>query len=392
MGFPRKDTAIVGVYTTEQARGIERPPFELELEAMRGALEDAGLSFADVDGIGTTRLQSLIAGSYDPLHFWAEQLGQRPMNFMSSGQPAASLVKGALAVAGGLCKVFVFVHGKSGGVTWNASKAPPPTKARVVGDWSEHLYGATRVSWYALWAQRYMHDFGVSSEDLAQVAIDARYHATLNPNSLMGRRGELTVDEVVNSRMIASPLHLLDCALDNDGGYAIVITSAERARDLKKPPVYVLGGAESFYVDYYHNLPYPLFSLDGGGVRQATKTAMGLAGVTPEDIDVGGLYDCFTVTVLRNLEEMGFCKLGEAKDFIKDGGIRLGGRLPVNTDGGLLSNSHNGNPGGLPVIEVVRQLRRDVEPARQVKDAKVGLALSQGMSIHGVGGVLVLGV
>jgi acetyl-CoA acetyltransferase len=119
---------------------------------------------------------------------------------------------------------------------------------------------------------------------------------------------------------------------------------------------------------------------------------MGLAGVTPEDIDVGGLYDCFTVTVLRNLEEMGFCKLGEAKDFIKDGGIRLGGRLPVNTDGGLLSNSHNGNPGGLPVIEVVRQLRRDVEPARQVKDAKVGLALSQGMSIHGVGGVLVLGV
>jgi len=383
--------AVVGVYTTEQAPTLDRSGFSLEIEAMTGALAEAGLTVADVDGIATTRMTSEVSGSYDPLYFWAEQMGQRPLRYLGSGLPAAALGKAATAIAAGMCETFVLVHGKSG-TKINPAKAAMPTAAEQVGAWSERLYGASRAGWYAVWARRYMHEFGVTSEQLAQVAVDARHHATFNPNSIMGDRGEITVDDVMSSRTIASPLHLLDCALDNDGGYAVVLTTTERARDLKATPVTILGAGESIYIDYYLNLPSPLFPPEGGAVRKAADTAFGLAGVTHDDIDVAGLYDCFTVTLLRDLEEMGFCPLGEAAAYVKDGHTRLGGSMPTNTDGGCLSSSHNGHPGGMHVIEVVRQLRGTVTPGRQVPDAQLGVALSQGMSVMGGAGVLVLGV
>lgn len=395
MAFPSGQVAIVGVYTTEQAPTIARSGAALELEALQGALADAGLSVRDVDGIATTRRESAVAGSYDPLYFWPEQLGQRPLTYFGSagtgGLPGGAVVKGAVAIAAGMCEVFVLVHGKSGSRI-NPAKAPAPTQAPRVGAWSEQLFGATRVSWFALWAQRYMHEFGVTSEQLARVAVDARYHATLNPESIMGRKGTITVADVLASRMIASPFRLLDTSLDNDGGYAIVLTSAARARDLKKKPVYVLGGSEAAYVDYYHNFPYPTFPASGGAVRRAADQAFAMAGVRREDIDVAGLYDCFTVTTVRDLEEMGFCKLGEGADYVAEGHARLGGRMPVNTDGGCLSNSHNGHPGGMQVIEVVRQLRGEVTPQRQVPDARLGVSLTQGMAIHGGAGVVIMGV
>lgn len=391
-----REVAIAGVYTTEQAPNIARPGIHLEIEAFKGALADAGLDARDVDGIATTRRESAVPGSYDPIYFWAEQLGQRPLGYMgyaaTGGMFTGAVANAALAVAMGRCEVCVLVHGKSGSKI-NPAKQPLPTSAPRVGDWSELQFGATRVSWYAAWAQRYMHEFGVTSEQLAKVAVDTRHHATLNPASLMGKRGEITIADVVNSRMIASPLHLFDCAQDNDGGYAIVITSAERARDLRKRPVRVLGVGESAYTDYYLNMPYPLFGApQGSTVKRATDSAFDMAGVKRSEIDVAGLYDCFTVTVLRDLEEMGFCKLGEAAGFVQDGHTRLGGSMPVNTDGGLLSNTHTFNPGGMHVIEVVRQLRQEVEPARQVPNPKLGVALGQGMSIHGAAGVVVLGV
>jgi acetyl-CoA acetyltransferase len=395
MPFAQRQAAIVGLYATEQVPNIACSGAALEIEALRGALDDAGLTVADVDGIATTRLQSPVAGSYDPLYFWPEQLGQRAITYMGSagtgGLPAGALAKGALAVSAGMCEVFVLVHGKSGSKI-NQAKAPMPTTAPRVGAWSEQLCGATRASWFALWAQRYMHEFGITSEQLAQVAVDARYHATLNPASIMGHKGEITIEDVVTSRMIASPFRLLDCALDNDGGYAIVVTTAERARDLRKPPVYILGAAEAAYVDYYHNVPYPLFRGEGSAVRSAANIAFGMAGVKRSDVDVAGLYDCFTVTTLRDLEEMGFCDIGAGAAYVAEGHTRLGGSMPVNTDGGCLSSSHNGHPGGMHVIEVARQLRREVAPARQVPDAKIGAALSQGMAIHGGAGVLVMGV
>jgi acetyl-CoA acetyltransferase len=390
MTFPSGQVAIAGVYVTEQAPNLARSGFDLEREALLGALDDAGLALADVDGISTTRMTSEVPGSYDPLYFWAEQLGQRPIRYTSSGLPAAALGKAAAAIAAGLCDTFVLVHGKSG-TKINPAKAALPNEAPRVGAWSETIFGASRASWYAVWARRYMHEFGVTSEQLAQVAVDARHHATLNPASIMGRRGEITIDDVVNSRMIASPLHLLDCALDNDGGYAIVLTSTERARDLRKKPVTILGAGEGIYIDYYLNLPCPSFPAEGGAVRRAADTAFGLAGVRRDEIDVAGLYDCFTVTLLRDLEEMGFCPLGEAAAYVKDGNTRLGGAMPTNTDGGCLSSSHNGHPGGMHVIEVARQLRGEVTPDRQVPNAQLGVALSQGMSVMGGAGVLVLG-
>ncbi len=245
--------------------------------------------------------------------------------------------------------------------------------------------------WYAMWAQRYMHDFGVTSADLAQVAVTHRYHATLNPDSIMGSRGEITVDDVLGSRVVASPLHLLDCAIDNDGGYAIVIASEAVARSCRKTPVWVLGGAESAYTDIYSSISDPWFPEEGKAVRRTADLAFAQAGVTRDDIDVAGLYDCFTVTMLRDLEEMGFCKLGEGAGYFAEGHTRLGGSMPANTDGGLLSNSHNTNPSGMHTVEVVRQLRGECG-ARQVPEAKIGISLAQGYAVHGMAGTLIMAV
>jgi acetyl-CoA C-acetyltransferase len=154
--------------------------------------------------------------------------------------------------------------------------------------------------------------------------------------------------------------------------------------------VWVLGAAESYFTDFYASINEPWFPDDGQAVRTAANKAFAMSGLSRDDIDVANLYDCFTITLVRDLEEMGFCKLGEGAQFVKDGNCRLDGRLPTNTDGGLLSNSHCGEPGGMPTIEIVRQLR-DECGARQVPNARIGVSLSQGYSVHGVAGVLVLG-
>jgi acetyl-CoA acetyltransferase len=252
-------------------------------------------------------------------------------------------------------------------------------------------HGAYMTPWYAMWAQRYMHEFGVTSEDLAEVAVTHRYHATLKPDSVMGSRGPLTVEDVVGSRMISTPLHLFDCAVDTDGGYAIVVASAEVARGTRGKPVWVIGGAEATHTDSYTTFDAPWFPAQGHSVRRSGDIAFAQAGVTRDDIDVAGLYDCFTITVLRDLEELGFCKLGEGAAYFKEGHTRLGGSMPANTDGGLLSNTHCGLPHGLFTVEVARQLRGECGE-RQVSGAKIGLSLAQGASVHGYAGTLIMAV
>jgi acetyl-CoA acetyltransferase len=207
----------------------------------------------------------------------------------------------------------------------------------------------------------------------------------------MGQRGEVTVDDVLATRMICSPLHLLDCALDTDGGYALVIASAEVARGCRTKPVWILGGGDGMHADFYGTIDAPWFTEHGQSVRVAGDIAFAQAGVTRDDIDVGGLYDCFTITMLRDLEELGFCKMGEGADYFREGHTRLGGSMPCNTDGGLLSNSHNGMPHGMHTIEVVRQLRGDCGD-RQVPNAKIGLSLAQGASVHAYAGTLIMAV
>jgi acetyl-CoA acetyltransferase len=205
----------------------------------------------------------------------------------------------------------------------------------------------------------------------------------------MGPRGEITVEDVLASRPICEPLHLLDCSLDNDGGYALVVASADVVGDCRKPPVWVLGGAEATYTDFYTTINDPWFPAEGKAVRKCADIAFGVAGLKRDDVDVAGLYDCFTITTIRDLEEMGFCKLGEGAAMAKDGRTRLGGRMPVNTDGGLLSNSHNGDPSGMPAIEVVRQLRGECG-RRQVEGARIGVALGQGWAVHGQAATVLL--
>jgi acetyl-CoA acetyltransferase len=253
------------------------------------------------------------------------------------------------------------------------------------------IQGAYMSAWYALWTRRYMHQFGVSAELMAEYSVIARHHAVLNPDSVMGVKGEITVEDVLNSRLIADPLHLLECSLDNDGGYAIVVASEEIARDCQKAPVWILGGAEAAYTDFYETITRDWISDTPQAVRTAADTTFGMAGVSRDDIDVAGMYDCFPITMARNLEEAGFCALGEGAAYMQAGHISLGGKMPTNTDGGLLSHSHNGNPSGFQVTEVTKQLRGECG-ARQVPDAKIGLVLSQGWAVHGIGATAILAV
>lgn len=393
MAFPKRQAAIAGVYLTQQGKLPERSSFSLQLEAIRGALDDAGMTLDDIDGLlpmsGSNHIGAQ-SGATDAHQFWAEQLGRRPISLMEVGGASGQLAKASAAIASGLCDVAVLFYGKAGAPVGPRGTMVPDRAPRV-NEWSFSIHGGYMIPFYALWAQRYMHEFGVTSEDLAQISVVDRYHATLNPDSVMGHKGEITVEDVLASRPIADPLHLFDCSLDNDGGYAVVITTAERARDCPKNPVYVLGGAEAAYTDFYVSFDDEWFTESGKSIRRATDRAFGLAGVTRDDIDVVGSYDCFTITGIRNLEEMGFCKIGEGADYVREGHIRLGGKMPVNTDGGLLSGSHCGDPSGLMVVEVVKQLRGECG-ARQVPDAKIGLALQQGFAVHGIGSTLIMGV
>lgn len=389
MSFLSRKSAVVGVYTTQMAKKLPTTGVALQIEAIRGALDDAGLSASQVDGVIPLD-PSPVPGTASVHMFWAEQLGEHPLTFMEQGIASGGVAKAAAAIAAGMANVVVLFYGKAGysigpGGTAAAQKAPRTS------EWGYDIHGGYMSPWYAMWTQRYMHEFGATESDLAHVPVTHRYHATLNPASVMGVRGEITVDEVLSSRYIAEPMHLLDCAIDNDGGYAIVIASEEIARDCKKDPVWILGGAESAYTDFYMTINKPWFPTEGKAVRRTAERAFSMAGVTREDIDVAGLYDCFSITMVRDLEELGFCKLGEGFEYFKEGHTRLGGSMPCNTDGGLLSNSHVGNPSGLHTIEVVRQLRNECAD-RQVPNAKIGLSLAQGFAVHGQAGTLILAV
>lgn len=391
MAYPRRQAAVVGVYTTEHARFMDRSSTSLEVEAIRGALADAGLSIADVDGI----VPSVPAFSFrglgpgrSPEQFWTAQLGGRVLSYLSHQSGSNGAQQAAIAVAAGMANVVVMFHGKSNRQL-GPKGTPMPDRAQRVDAWSTATWGGFMAPWYGMWARRYMHEYGATGEDLARVGVVQRYHATLNPDSLMGSRGEITVDDVLTSRMVAEPLHLLDCSLDNDGGYALVIASAEIARDCKNKPVWVIGGAGAGNSDSYLTVDAPWIRPEDSAARRAGDIAFAQAGVTRDDIDVANLYDCFSITFIRDLEELGFCKVGEGPGYIKEGNTRLGGAMPCNTDGGLLSGSHVGNPTGMMAVEIVRQLRGECG-TRQVPGAKIGLAMSQGNHVHGTVGTLIL--
>jgi len=369
MGFERA-AVIAGVYEHPTRLAPDKTAYQIHAESARGALADAGLGIADVDGFATSGVGPLGVMTV------AEHLNLNPRYFDSTSIGGSSFVAhvghAAAAIRAGLCDVCLVTYGSTASSdrfavgTGGAGMSDPP-------DQFESVYGPTIVGAYAMVAQRHMHEFGTTSEQLAEVAVAMRHHASLNPAAKF--REPITVADVLASRLVSSPLHLLDCCIISDGGGALVVTSAERARDLKKAPVQILGAAEA--VCHTAAGRRDLTDMAAG---QSGPRAMAMAGVSHADVDLCMIYDSFTITVVETLENLGFCRKGEGGAFVAGGRLRCDGALPVNTDGGGLSSNHPGMRGMFLVIEAVKQLRGECGP-RQVRDCEIALC-------HGTGGML----
>ena len=344
-----------------------RNAMELMVEAVHGALGDAGICLSEVDGIfAATAFHSMAGMSL------AEHLGVQPKFSDGSNIGGSSFMAHALyaamALEMGLINVAVIAYGSNqrtaGG--FKSISEPMPFEA---------VYGPRNpITAYALATSRYMHEFGATKEDLAEVAVAARKWAQLNPEAC--ERGDLTIDDVVNARMISDPLGKLDCCLVTDGAAAIVMTRADRAKDTAKAPVYLLGAA----MEHHHRMISAMPSLTQTAAAASGPRAFEMAGYAPSDMDTAQLYDAFTINTILFLEDLGFCAKGEGRDFVKDGRIAPGGALPVNTNGGGLSCVHPGMYGLFVTSEAIRQLRGGCGD-RQVDGAKLSVA-------HGNGGVL----
>jgi acetyl-CoA C-acetyltransferase len=252
--------------------------------------------------------------------------------------------------------------------------APPPRYSEAPELGFEAPFGPVTVAWYALAARRHMYEFGTTSEQLAEIKVAASYHAQYNPDALL--RNKVSVEDVVSSPLVADPLHRLDCCVITDGGGAVVVVSPEVARDLPRRKAKILGHGES--PKHANN---GRIDLTYTGATWSGPRAFEEAGVTPSDVDYASIYDSFTITVLEQIEDLGFCEKGKGGQFVSDGAlIAPHGKLPFNTDGGGLCNNHPANRGGMTkILEAVRQVRGEAHPEVQVPDCEIALA-------HGTGG------
>jgi acetyl-CoA acetyltransferase len=368
---------IVGVATSDYPYLPEMSEGAVHAQAAERALADAGLSFDDVDGYASA--------GYHPLYSVAmcEYLGLRPTWLDETNIGGASfevhLEHAARAIEAGDCEVVLITYGsiqlssmgrQIGGGGGGGGVMAPQT-------W-DGLWGNSLVGSYALAATRHMHQYGTTSEQLAEISVTMRRHAGFNP--MAQYRDPITVDDVLGSKLVADPLHKLDCCVVSDGGGACVVTTEERARDLPGRPVFVLGAA--------HTLTHALNvsqsdDLTVSAAARSGPDALARAGVSLGDVDTLQLYDSFTITVVLTLEGLGFCAPGEGGAFVEGGRLAFDGPLPTNTDGGGLSACHPGMRGMFLLVEAVRQLRGEAGPT-QVHDAEVAL-------VHGTGGYLSTG-
>jgi acetyl-CoA acetyltransferase len=365
--------AIVGVGETPVGKVPGRSALWFNAEATRLALADAGIDKRQVDGLLTC--PSFVAPFHRMSVAVSEYLGIQPtfsntVN-VSGASAAASVSLAAAAIHAGLAETVVVCCGDNmlSGMTRDlAVKALVESRDPQY----EAPFGLLVATTFALTAQRHMAEYGTTREQLARVAVITREHARRKPGAHM--TAPLTVDEVLASKPITTPYHMLDCALVSDGGAALVLTSAERARDLRKKPVYLLGAGESYTQEHI----FCAESITTTGARISSGKAYAMAGVGPGDIDVAGIYDCFTGTVIMMLEDLGFCKKGEGGPFVEAGHVTFGGRIPINTHGGMLSYAHPGLPGGFfHIVEMARQLRGEAD-GRQVEGAALSLCHSLG--------------
>jgi acetyl-CoA acetyltransferase len=365
----RGSVAVVGVAESDElGRLPHKSSLQLHMEAVANAIADAGIRKSDIDAVFTSGRNSA--------NDVPEYLGIRPRFVGGTQVGGCSFIlhveHAMAAINAGLCEVALISHGESG---YSRVAMPAPRWGDdSVNNQFELPFGSIGPpTGYGLLATRHMHEYGTTSEQLAEVAVATRKWAALNPKALM--RDPITVDDVLSSRLIAWPFHLLDCCLVTDAGGAVIVTSAARARDCAKPPVYVLGTGECVTHQMVSQMP-SFSSWDAAAVSGGRAFAM--AGVKPGDVDVAEFYDAFTIVPILALEALGFCGRGEGGPFVAGQRTAPGGTFPMNTNGGGLSYTHTGMYGIFTIIEAVRQLRRECGP-RQVAGAGVAIC-------HGTGG------
>lgn len=367
---------IVGAFEHPTRHAPDISTVELHRACAAGALADAGLGFADVDGYFGGRD---VPGSN--VSWFVDYLNIRPrvIDATDTGgcSPLAHLLHAADALASGRCNVaLITLAGRPRSEGMRTGTAPRPGEPERPDSPWELPYGQTITTLYAMMAARHMHRFGTTPEQLAWVRVAMSRHAQHNPHAMY--REPVTVEQVLASPLVAPPLRRLDCCVISDGGGALVVTRPEIARDLGRPGVRLIGGGHTL-----QGSAGGYFELTTSGASVSGAQAFAQAGVGPGDIQYASIYDNFTVMVLMQLEDLGFCAKGEGGRFVQDGQLISGvGRLPVNTDGGGQCNNHPTNRGGITkIIEAVRQLRGEAHPAVQVKDCSLALACGPGGSV-----------
>jgi acetyl-CoA C-acetyltransferase len=366
---------IVGAYEHPLRKAPDKSVAQLHAEVAKGAIEDAGLTKDDIDGYFCAG-DAPGANAFSMANYMNLKLRHFDTTDCGGSSYLVHVGHAAEAIALGKCNVaLITLAGRPN------SEGSSGTQVRERGSYLpdapyEIPYGPVTVNLYAMVAMRHMHEYGTTSEQLAWVKVAASHHAQHNPNAML--KNVVTVEEVVNSPMISDPLHRLDCCVVSDGGGALIAARPEIAKQLKRPKVKIVGVGEALK----HQMGGKI-DLSYSGARWSGKRAFEEAGVKPTDMKYASIYDSFTITVIMQLEDLGFCKKGEGGKFVADGNLISGiGKLPFNTDGGGLCNNHPANRGGMTkVIEAVRQLRGEAHPKVQVKNCDLALA-------HGTGGSL----
>jgi acetyl-CoA C-acetyltransferase len=367
---------IAGIFEHPTRKADDKSLAQLHADVAKGALEDAGLSKQDVDGYFCAG----DAPGLGPLSM-VDYLGLKVRHMDSTDTGGSSYIlhvgHAAEAIAAGKCRVALITLAGRPRAMGQATGTQPRNLGMTAPDVAfEFPYGPTTANMYAMVAMRHMHEFGTTSEQLAWIKVAASHHAQHNPHAMLPE--VVTVEEVVNSPMISDPLHRLDCCVISDGGGAIVVVHPDVAKSLKRPRVRIRGAGEA----PKHQMGGRI-DLTYSGAAWSGPVAFEEAGVKPSDIKYASIYDSFTITVLMQLEDLGFCEKGRGGRFVSDGNLISGvGKLPFNTDGGGLCNNHPSNRGGLTkVLEAVRQLRGEAHPKVQVKNCDLAIA-------HGTGGQL----
>ena len=362
--------SISGVGETLYSRGpAARSSLALQLEAALAALRDAGLQPGDIDGIVPSSVGSATAEDF------IENFGLKDLRFsatvpMGGASAVAGLQLAQAVIGAGICRHVLLVVGRDGRSGNIGARLRATPQFRTVAEFETPSGAFAPVELYAPMARRHMATYGTRSEDFAHVAVTMRQHAIGQPNALMKK--PITVADHQASRMIADPFRLLDCSLESSGAAAVIVSAKGCAADLRQRPVHLMASAEGHPDSPSSITQRPdLLQL---GIAKAASRAFEQAGVTRADIDVAAIYDCFTYILLCQLEDLGFCAKGEGAAFVRDGNIGLGGQLPVNTHGGLLSQAHM--VGMNHIVELVRQLRG--QAANQVIGAEIGLVTGYG--------------